>query len=233
MSLAAFLDDPARPQGTLRYHELQGFLFTIASAPELIRPSDWMPLIFGDGEPGYADLDEANAVLTEIMSLYNEVNASIFSERAALPADCVFRDDTLANLDDAAPVSQWSRGFVLGHTWLEDVWNSCLPDELAQETGATLMVLSFFASGRLAEAFRQQTAPGQSLEVLATTIRRVFPEAVTEYAELGRSVSELLADQEEAARTPRRRQKTGRNDPCPCGSGRKYKKCCGTSASSE
>ena len=23
---------------------------------------------------------------------------------------------------------------------------------------------------------------------------------------------------------------TGRNDPCPCGSGRKYKKCCGANA---
>jgi uncharacterized protein YecA (UPF0149 family) len=22
-------------------------------------------------------------------------------------------------------------------------------------------------------------------------------------------------------------QKVGRNDPCPCGSGKKYKKCCG------
>jgi len=27
---------------------------------------------------------------------------------------------------------------------------------------------------------------------------------------------------------PRRRQsKVGRNDPCPCGSGKKYKRCCG------
>ncbi|MDE7042734.1 MAG: SEC-C domain-containing protein, partial [Oscillospiraceae bacterium] len=26
---------------------------------------------------------------------------------------------------------------------------------------------------------------------------------------------------------PRRVQKVGRNDPCPCGSGKKYKKCCG------
>ena len=23
------------------------------------------------------------------------------------------------------------------------------------------------------------------------------------------------------------KQKVGRNDPCPCGSGKKYKKCCG------
>jgi uncharacterized protein YecA (UPF0149 family) len=27
--------------------------------------------------------------------------------------------------------------------------------------------------------------------------------------------------------TPLRVEKIGRNDPCPCGSGKKYKKCCG------
>jgi hypothetical protein len=30
-----------------------------------------------------------------------------------------------------------------------------------------------------------------------------------------------------AANPPVRSQKIGRNEPCPCGSGRKYKKCCG------
>lgn len=29
---------------------------------------------------------------------------------------------------------------------------------------------------------------------------------------------------------PRKVQKIGRNDPCPCGSGKKYKKCCGAAA---
>ena len=29
---------------------------------------------------------------------------------------------------------------------------------------------------------------------------------------------------------PARAQKVGRNDPCPCGSGKKYKKCCGRGA---
>jgi preprotein translocase subunit SecA len=34
---------------------------------------------------------------------------------------------------------------------------------------------------------------------------------------------------EEEARKPvtREEAKVGRNDPCPCGSGKKYKKCCG------
>ncbi len=32
----------------------------------------------------------------------------------------------------------------------------------------------------------------------------------------------------EAAAKTRARKKTGRNDPCPCGSGKKYKRCCGS-----
>ncbi|HIE11729.1 MAG TPA: hypothetical protein EYP62_08950, partial [Kiritimatiellae bacterium] len=38
-----------------------------------------------------------------------------------------------------------------------------------------------------------------------------------------------LAPAMQSARVPVRRTqpKVGRNDPCPCGSGKKYKKCCG------
>ncbi len=32
---------------------------------------------------------------------------------------------------------------------------------------------------------------------------------------------------EEGTRTPKKSEKIGRNDPCPCGSGKKYKQCCG------
>ena len=52
--LARFLADPARPAHTLRYHELQGFLFAVASAPEVIPPSEWLPRIFGEAGDGEA-----------------------------------------------------------------------------------------------------------------------------------------------------------------------------------
>ena len=35
---------------------------------------------------------------------------------------------------------------------------------------------------------------------------------------------------EPAKKTPKRVKKIGRNDPCPCGSGKKYKQCCGKNA---
>jgi len=55
-------------------------------------------------------------------------------------------------------------------------------------------------------------------------------------AESGEDAPQLQSRPE--ARPPGEKQKTivregekvGRNDPCPCGSGKKYKKCCGVSA---
>ena len=39
-----------------------------------------------------------------------------------------------------------------------------------------------------------------------------------------------LYREQKASGTIRREKKIGRNDPCPCGSGKKYKKCCGKNA---
>ena len=36
-----------------------------------------------------------------------------------------------------------------------------------------------------------------------------------------------LYKEQRESRTVRKEKKVGRNDPCPCGSGKKYKKCCG------
>ena len=41
---------------------------------------------------------------------------------------------------------------------------------------------------------------------------------------------ELYKEQKRAATFVRKEKKIGRNDPCPCGSGKKYKKCCGARA---
>ena len=37
----------------------------------------------------------------------------------------------------------------------------------------------------------------------------------------------VMDEQQDAANVAPNQQKVGRNDPCPCGSGKKYKKCCG------
>ena len=64
------------------------------------------------------------------------------------------------------------------------------------------------------------------------TVRRIFSARVKTEGEVKR---ERVADGIVAStsgdgtvkKQPRKVQKIGRNDPCPCGSGKKYKKCCG------
>jgi len=40
----------------------------------------------------------------------------------------------------------------------------------------------------------------------------------------------LYKEQKSSGTVVREGEKTGRNDPCPCGSGKKFKKCCGAAA---
>ena len=88
--LANFLDEPERPDSTLRLHELQGFLFAIASSPETIAPSEWLPMIGDDEGLNFADQNEAQEILGLVMALYNEVNTAVLERSNALPAGCAF-----------------------------------------------------------------------------------------------------------------------------------------------
>jgi uncharacterized protein YecA (UPF0149 family) len=38
----------------LKYHELEGFLFAVAGAPELVKPSEWLPIVFEQQTRGFA-----------------------------------------------------------------------------------------------------------------------------------------------------------------------------------
>lgn len=227
--LEAFLEHPSRPEGTLRYHELQGFLFAVLSAPEVVPPSEWVPVIFNDGEPGYQNLGEATRIVGELMALYNSVNAGIAEERVSLPDDCRFREDVLSNLEEDAPIAQWSRGFMTGYEWLDETWDEYLSDDLDKEFGTMLLVLSFFSSRSIAEAYRAELK-GESLEEMATSMRELFPAAMHDHATLGRAISQAVLEAEQRAEPVRAATRTGRNEPCPCGSGRKFKKCCGAAA---
>jgi preprotein translocase subunit SecA len=49
----------------------------------------------------------------------------------------------------------------------------------------------------------------------------------TERVQVAKPTSEGFAGGKSIVRKPAVSKKVGRNDPCPCGSGKKYKKCCG------
>ncbi len=76
---------------------------------------------------------------------------------------------------------------------------------------------------------------GDIRENTVRMILGVVPRQKVERVQIGNAVNEGFEGAKTAPRkivlTPRTSAKVGRNDPCPCGSGKKYKKCCGASAS--
>jgi len=224
--LRHFLAAPERPAGTLSYAELAGFLFAICCSPEMVPPSDWLPLVFGDKDASYQNLEEAQQILATIMALYNHINQGVQNKQPTLSPQCEARRAIPSNLEPDAPISQWARGFGMGHDYLSELWDAYTPEDLNEDMGACMMVLTFFASRNLAEAYQEEMrAKDKPLDELAAHMLEIFPEALHRYALLGLSIAGIL--QRPQAPEPARSIKISRNDPCPCGSGKKYKHCCG------
>jgi len=223
-TLRNFLLHAARPAGTFSYHELQGFLFAMACSPEPVEPSEWLPVIFNDKPASFASEAEAQHILSELMTRYNEVNAAVLAGNPSLPDDCPVRPDAMANFDADAPLAAWSHGFLAGHDWLDESWDVELPQEMEDELNAILLTLTLFASRDVAERFQQEGDFGnETLENVAARAIEILPDAMASYAHMGRTVlAEAYAPVEQ-----RRVTKVGRNDPCPCGSGKKFKQCHG------
>lgn len=198
-ALAEFLTDPARPDGTLAFQELQGFLFAVACSPELVPPSAWLPIVSDEKDIGFVDIDEAQQITGLIMNLYNTINEAALNRSKNMPTGCKFRPGIGENFDDELAISQWSRGFMMGHDWLAEVWDEYLPEELDEEFGSAAMVLSFFSARRLAELYHLEATttpthrkPKTPFVEYAEKVRKLFPDALSSYAHIGRSISEAL-----------------------------------------
>jgi uncharacterized protein len=224
--LTRFLSSPQRPKDTFTYPQLAGFLFCLANGPELIPPSEWIPLVFNDQDAHYDNMAVAEQVLQAMMALYNDCLRERTGGSVSLPPGCEIRPHPMDNLTTDAPLSQWAHGFGVGYDYLSEVWDAYTPDELDEDLGALLMTLTFFSSPTLAEAYYEEGNKKSTFDQLARSVVEIFPEAMREYAHLGRSIYQARLEVGDLNPEPSRHAKIGRNDPCPCGSGKKFKKCC-------
>ena len=60
--LAAFLESPDLDDGVMTLPELDGFLTALAIGPVPVATEEWLPLIWGEEAPAFADDDEAKAI---------------------------------------------------------------------------------------------------------------------------------------------------------------------------
>ncbi len=187
--------------------ELNGFCTALVCAPEIIPPSRWMAAIWG-GEaqmPEWQNKQELNEFSSALVAFYDHVMQSLNDDAfLALFLKAEVDGETHSIVDE------WCEGFVRGFA----LWQPLQPKDalLAEEC---LQPILLFTSD---EGFDQLDAMSED-EVIAQQdliepgVRRLF---------------QHFLEQRRLAFAPytRNTPKTGRNDPCPCGSGKKFKKCC-------
>jgi len=81
-ALNDYLMSDHAPDDCMGLSDLDGFLTGIVVGPELIMPSEWMPMIWGGDEPLFETEQEMQVVLGTIMGRYNEI-AACFNANAA------------------------------------------------------------------------------------------------------------------------------------------------------
>lgn len=195
---------------------LQGFLCAAISGPDLIPPSAWMSEALG-GSPEYPSPAQAEEVMGLLMKFYNSVVAMLSNQE---DFDLIlYNTEENSEELDYAP---WCDGYVFGSQIGENNWFDAAGD-YAEDLGDKMEVF-FLLSGLLKEDAleRKERWLSEKEEKRRMALaREAFP------ATIGAIYQFWLAQRATPGPMRRVSPKVGRNDPCPCGSGKKFKQCCG------
>lgn len=118
----------------------------------------------------------------------------------------------------------WADGFMRGVALCRPDWQPLLDDPAAREALRPIYLLGADEVTMDEEALTRW--PDQREE-----LTKQIPASLGVIYRFWLPYREALHQRTITASLERRRPKIGRNDPCPCGSGKKFAKCCGAAAS--
>jgi uncharacterized protein len=240
------LHDEKRPEGTFDYIFLDGFVRAMCSAPAVLSPVSWANEVFCKKEPNFADKQEASPYYAGLFALYNHQMEQVIEGECQFPIDTRYAADPKKR----QPIERWCAGFLHGHKQAEKIWDEMMAlypepdietsitmDSLPEQLESILDLVSIVADSDAAvkdgtdAATLDKTfaALGKNI-ILYGLIGQALLIAESEASEDGLDDDLMMDDglSFEKIKHPIKRDvpKVGRNDPCPCGSGKKYKNCC-------
>jgi uncharacterized protein len=217
--LGAFLSRLSNPKA-MDLETLDGFLCGVVVGPVAILPSEFLPVIWGgelSDEDAFASEVQFQEILSLILRLMNQV-AAAFQDRG------VYLPELEERSDGSRIGHRWAAGFMRAVDLRRPLWSGLIQDE--NESGAVLPIALLAGEVDpewLSKSFSAVEQDEQLQYMLAGAVR------IHQYFLARRG--EFPQDVRPQRSAPVRREgpKVGRNEPCPCGSGRKFKQCCGAS----
>lgn len=206
--------------------ELDGYIAGLLLCPEMIVPSEWLPEVWAlDAEPQFANIEQAQATIGAVMAHYNRVAENLASRDT--PYEIVLEQAE----GEGEPFWEfWIAGFEQAMRLRPEAWRRYFDADDTKVEAAFSVICGLLEIER-----GESSLPKDRQEELEEHACNLIPEMVVLMNDWIKSQSPVDVganglDWLNAANSnfgPARSNKVGRNEPCPCGSGRKYKRCCG------
>jgi uncharacterized protein len=198
---------------------LDGFFCALIAGPDLVLPSEYLPVVWGHASADhavFADPAEANAILSLTMRHWNAIIGELETHGVYEPL--------VGTADErGVPGRAWARGFMRGVALRRNSW----AELLTSESEGQLLTIPLVA-GEVDPDFPREPLAAETTAELVAWMAAGLGRAYRHFARRRRSATPASVS---AGTVRRAGKKVGRNDPCPCGSGRKFKYCCGAGGS--
>ncbi|WP_348944884.1 UPF0149 family protein [Chitinibacter sp. FCG-7] len=230
--LDGFLMSPRTPGETMDIEMLDGFLVALAIGPEDVPEEEWLPAIFAGTPPEFEDHAEADEIFGLIRQHAASIKAAFSVNRRDNPGENPLYVPVILSDEDQDEKWQetsgvyWASGFYAGIEARAQAWDALLEanDEL---DSAVEKILALAASdGDDGDQSPSDEVGAEPLKLLSIKERQ---ERVAELPWHIEDVMYYVLEEKfgKVEQVVREEPKVGRNDPCHCGSGKKFKKCHG------
>ena len=224
--LETLLSDPALPEA-MRLDEAQGYLCAVLAGPQPLAEEQWLADVLGGDDALESEIGGDTAVLLRAFAaaLAADLEAGVPPVLLLYPKE---EED-----DSPSDYLPWCQAYLAGVDAAEDDWFEVLgesedasPEEDESEEIAYLderlfpmMVLTGEAEAAASE-HGEEWPSGEEREEIEEECEESLPQSIVDIYRfwLAKRGVETIVREE---------PKVGRNDPCPCGSGKKFKQCCG------
>ena len=168
--LDEFLLSDRAPENSMGLSDLDGFLTGIVIGPDLIMPSEWLPIIWGGDDPAFASTEEAKAIIGTIMGRYNEIITELDAGPDAFAP--LFWDGS----EGQVIVSDWAAGFMDAVKLRPKAWEPLIKDKDGRVLIMPLLVLG--ADDPDHPPFGSRPLPDNEVQQLLQDGHNIIPECV-------------------------------------------------------
>ncbi|MGN6865541.1 UPF0149 family protein [Neisseria sp. P0020.S003] len=205
--LMELLDDKSEAHDTMRCDEVQGFMMALLSGPDALNPTNWLPEILG--EESLFDAKERTEIERLVMAMAADMRMKL--NEKILP-DLWFYEDEAGNPD----FYTWCNAYLYALDIVPTDWFEAVEQEEFEDLFYPIMALGgIYDDEENGEVILHLNE--KELTQLESDLPHVLLDIYWYW--------QAIINKPQTVR--REGEKVGRNDPCPCGSGKKYKACCG------